>query len=865
MFKDIRIKKNQSSADKAVLNTSLSATSVQSQNNLNFFNNSTKRKSIDSEASFESLRDNLQIIKGTVTHEWGPSSSKKKNHTIIKLNNTDGTPLASPIKMSSVNSNENLDLDTLFEDKKPVIQDYKSTSGSFKSINSHDKFEIEQKRKHNRAARILSNEQFLNFQVDSLEDEKMIEKINNGNLFQSPIKKGTIFKKNNLTVVSKDSSSQLKNLAETSDEDDDKLFIRKQNNNSMKNSDENVKKGDLTFALNKPQFLNPPSLNREFSSNSAKNNRERSVSMTNSVTSETSDISESSQFSFQFKGRNASVKYYAKNKNPDGNEMNYFDDMIDEDFDLNNGLTDDYDDEYMTKNENYDISENNDSQPHDDDEDEHTFGMGYSTIAHISEHSSDEELETNEQDDEFNMFNSGFSNIANISEEEDDTIDDAFVIKNNGTVKPKLTLHELETNYEEQIEEDSGLTPTVETVNNNIKKFHDLFEISDEDDADDVDETPKIVKIKSNETSKPINKVTNYNDLFSLSEPDDEDGEYKSINDISSPIATKKYMFNSNLDDYVNEETLGELVQEMNELIPEEEKNTFLNSSKSILSKDTLLSAPTITKETTASKLTSPLYKNLLAKSPKLSQKKNYGYAQFYGMNSIAGIYDDPLTVSPLIQSPNANLVNLPPRNILKYHDLNTDLDSSIPKRMGDLFFIEEEDEDAVKDESSHSRTIDTALLGNDDSAIDDDLILDEINEIPEDYDEEEYLENTRFTKNIHSLINKKSNASLTSFTLSENEEEAMETDGNNINSDKLAVPKRLFGNKQKTKYHKFFHKANGLVARNDKPMSNKVSIKNKTITFFKKQPQKKPEPIGNTIDVDLSPIQEKRVSIEEL
>ncbi len=58
------------------------------------------------------------------------------------------------------------------------------------------------------------------------------------------------------------------------------------------------------------------------------------------------------------------------------------------------------------------------SQPHDDDD--NTFGMGYSTIAHISEHSSDEELETKEQDDEFNMFNSGFSNIANISEEEDD-------------------------------------------------------------------------------------------------------------------------------------------------------------------------------------------------------------------------------------------------------------------------------------------------------------------------------------------------------------------------------------------------------------------------------------------------------------
>ena len=123
MFKDIRIKKNHSSADKAVLNISPSTTSVQSQNNMNFFNNPTKRKSVDSDTSFESLRDHLPIIKGTVTHEWGTSSSKKKNNTIIKLNNTDGTPLASPIKMSSGNSNENLDIETIFDERKPMIPD----------------------------------------------------------------------------------------------------------------------------------------------------------------------------------------------------------------------------------------------------------------------------------------------------------------------------------------------------------------------------------------------------------------------------------------------------------------------------------------------------------------------------------------------------------------------------------------------------------------------------------------------------------------------------------------------------------------------------------------------------------------------
>ncbi|CAI8506198.1 unnamed protein product [Hanseniaspora opuntiae] len=70
MFKDMRIKKNHSSTEKASLNTSPSSTS------------------------------------------WGTSSSKKKNNTIIKLNNTDGTPLTSPLKMTSVNSNENMDIET---------------------------------------------------------------------------------------------------------------------------------------------------------------------------------------------------------------------------------------------------------------------------------------------------------------------------------------------------------------------------------------------------------------------------------------------------------------------------------------------------------------------------------------------------------------------------------------------------------------------------------------------------------------------------------------------------------------------------------------------------------------------------------
>lgn len=828
----MRIKKNHSSTEKASLNTSPSSTSVHLQNNINFFNSSSKRKSIDSDASIESLRESLPVIKGTVTHEWGTSSSKKKNNTIIKLNNTDGTPLTSPLKMTSVNSNENMDIETLFDDKHVTIPDYKFNTST------HDKSEIEQKRKHNRAARILSNEQFLNIHVDSVEDEKMIEKIHNGNLFQSPIKKGTILKRNNLTLVSEDANSRIKNLLDSSDEENEEGtdLLKKQFDDSktLLNESSN-KKIETPFVFKKPEHQYPPSLFRENSCNNTKNNRERSASATNSVNSEASDMSESSQFSFQFKGRTASVKYYSKNKN--SNEMNYFDDVIDEDFDLNNGLSDDdsLNDDYPTKEQNHQIEEY--------DEGEDTFGMGFSTIAQISEQSSEEDGRNIDNEDE-PVFGRGFSNIANISDEEDDTIDDSYFSERIKNKQEMGKLPKIKTDLSNDTQDDSLVTPNVESVNNNIKKFNDLFDISDDDD------TPKVVKITSNDNSKKTNKVTKYNDLFSLSESDEEENSQT----INSPVCSKRYMFGSSLDDYDDE--LGELVEEMNELIPEEEKNTFMNSSKRNVSRETGLSP-----NTPSSKILSPLFSNILTKSPMVSQKKKYGYAQFYGMNSISAIYDDPLSTSPLVQSPKANLVNLPPRNILKYHDLNTDLDSSIPRRMGDLFFIEEEDEDAMKDETLRSNAVNKHESINADSVIEDDLVLAEVNEIPEDYDEEDYVENTKYHKNSYSLKNKKSNLSLRSFTITEGEDEKF--DDKNEGLEKM-VPKRLFGNKQKPKYHKFFHKPVGLVARNDKPMSNKVSIKNKTITFFKKHLDDPVETHDNQHDVDLSPIQEKRMSLEE-
>lgn len=143
--------------------------------------------------------------------------------------------------------------------------------------------------------------------------------------------------------MSENANSKIRNLLDSTDEESEEesneLFKKQFDDSKTLLNESSNKKIDTPFVFKKPQHQYPPSLFRENSGNNTKNNRERSASATNSVNSEASDMSESSQFSFQFKGRTASVKYYSKNKN--NNEMNYFDDVIDEDFDLNNGLSDD--------------------------------------------------------------------------------------------------------------------------------------------------------------------------------------------------------------------------------------------------------------------------------------------------------------------------------------------------------------------------------------------------------------------------------------------------------------------------------------------------------------------------------------------
>ena len=904
MFKDIRLKKshNNSNGNINTINVKNNVESTANKQNLQpsvnlgttlpvSFNPHASingRKSVDSDTSIDSLLNGIPMIKGTLTHEWGNSSAKKKTSDIIKLNNEDGTPLTSPIQLTKTESPP----ETLYEDSLDVIKPNVKPSIPTKV------FVDKKKRETNRAARILSNDQFLNIDVLSPEDKKLIEKINNGKIYESPKKKREMIS----ALMSKASFPSFK---EASSEDDNYTvsFSKKEKRNLNKNSKKKTTSNDFKKQSNFKNGNNNNSnnINNNSSNNNSSSgkNRSRSVSTTESINSESSDVSATSQFSFQFTGRNSSVKYYSKN-NPKDIEMMYFDDLYEHEVDV----------------EDDGINEEDMFDDEGDDDDVEEFGNGFSNIALISE---EEDEEDNDNDDEHNdeetknedgeeedfnegknnNFDCGFSNLSSNSEDEnEDTIDgdilkrtttgntlrhqDQIINQGNYIEEEEDDDYEETDNFknrtyrkhdeeeEDDDDDDDLLTPIANENGNKINSFKDLFDISDEEDEiNQHDITPKAKKTA-------VSTLSSYNDLFDLGDPDDFD-ESVSESNISR---------NNESNDYTNDSDLEKLIEEMDESLNVEPTNQ---------------TSTTYSKEP-PSRGTSPLFSNLL-RSPKPQSKKNFDYTQFYGKNSISAIYNDPIGTASLVQSPNSTLVNLPPRNILKYHDLSTNLDSNIPGRMGELFFIDEEEEEEIP--SNHKYLSD---YGGE--VLDDDLILDEINEIPEDYDDsDDDAPSLNDTKGIlyqqsqsnstSSNFSKKSYTSYNSNEKSENwtlenntnvnnnnnrhNSANNNTINNNSNNNSSGSNNNLINASHKTKspkYSKLFQKSSTLVARNDKPQNNKMSIKTKTITFFKRHNYNDNSKYNNNsshsrsssktppriigADIDLSPIQERRGSIEE-
>ncbi|XBW35541.1 hypothetical protein QEN19_001116 [Hanseniaspora menglaensis] len=799
MFKDIRLKKHQNTGNgyhspgKVLLTPSPPKNNNQmlsnmSPANLITNNNSIGRKSVDSDTSLDSMMNGVPTIKGTLTHEWGSSSTKQKNKNIIKLNNEDGTPLTSPIKLSTTQSPSNTFLD-----------DFKQEEYDVNQPKIESEIVIDKKRKINRAARILSNDQFLNIDIFSPEDRHLIEKINNGKIYESPNKK----RNDTSEDILLNKISNIK-ASDTGEEDNYTVsFI-------------SVHKSDIEKAA---EHRSSEPYKKGYGG------RARSVSTTESINSEASDVSETSQFSFQFPGRNASVKYYSKNT-PKPNEMQYFEDVYEHE-------------DGMEEDENSNIYD-------DDDDEDDEFGNGFSTIAQITDDDCDNEVC---DEDTFNeSFLSKNSTSNTLSYKESDILNRTYV-----------GLDELNIEEENEDEEDL-LTPIAN--DGKITNFNDLFDISDGSDHDLTSEE------SDHNTKTPIAKklnvsvVKSYNDFFDLSDPDEgcetsENFEDDKGTGFKKNKETKPKSYDE-LKDYTKDTDLERLLEEIDESL----ENDGLSSLNEASGKEELF------------KVTSPLFSTLL-KSPKLI-KKNFGYTQFYGKNSIADIRNNSLSASNS-DSTKLNVSNFSSRNTLKYHDLSSNLDSTIPRRMGELFFIDEEEEEELLIADDH--------LNNQD----DDTILDEINNIPEDYDDEEEMVAPSNASRV-SFRHKTPDSNGSNY-------EKCDYNGNLIHEE----PKELFGfganilsdsgsvsthSKTKTqKYYKLFNKGNSLIAKNDKPQSNKMSIKSKTITFFKRQGytdnscsnKTLAQPVNNleksratnstprniSSDLDLSPIQERRGSIE--
>ncbi|QLG71214.1 hypothetical protein HG535_0B02530 [Zygotorulaspora mrakii] len=129
---------------------------------------------------------------------------------------------------------------------------------------------------------------------------------------------------------------------------------------------------------------------------------------------------------------------------------------------------------------------------------------------------------------------------------------------------------------------------------------------------------------------------------------------------------------------------------------------------------------------------------------------------------------------------------------LLKFHDLSSNLDSEIPGFMSNLYFIDESEEDKY----------------NEKQKIPDDDYIDEINTVPEDFD----------------------------FSDSDQE----------INMFKSPLRKGSFRST-----HSYSDQPTG-VAKESTPTRNKLEIKNKTVTFFDhawdRSPTEKQRPLHNTI-----------------
>jgi len=513
---------------------------------------------------------------------------------------------------------------------------------------------------------------------------------------------------------------------------------------------------------------------------------------TNHLTFGSDSDSDESKFSFEYStinGRTSSVKYYKTPGETNEEEVEqdrekpsiYLDDFYAED-----GLDDDMN--YI--DESYD---------------------------HISDYNNNNDLGI----DSVKLQNKQTGNVKKyddlfeLSDEQDEPMDDDY--PEQDSVVPlqkdiivgshKLIKLEDSTSDNAYVRNSNNLTDLNKTKKL-VTKYNDLFDISDGELSSINSHENEVIKepisAPANKNGKP-KLIMKYNDLFDLSDSDEDRSNQIYSDNLSNSIPY-----------YKKEDDLKEGPEKL-----VNNRSKLNNSKLPFLAVDLLNpqnhKLPVLNENTQFIDFMSPpRLDHLHTSSPNKSKIPNILLSP---MDSDTGTEltvdlrtpkEHLLKLSPVSLTPNENSPvhsHLPPparSQSLKFHDLNSDMDSEIPGLTSNLFFIDEAEEDEYNTnlKNHNTETTNTSEIEGEESYSD---YLDEINTVPEDFefsDGDEYqletLSEKHFSKGLPFSSRKSPLGTRESFR----------------------------------RTHSYHNKPLG-ISRENTPMKNTLELDNKTVTFF--------------------------------
>ncbi|KAG0669555.1 Zinc regulated protein [Maudiozyma exigua] len=688
------------------------------------------------------------------TDSWEPrfiTSPRKKS---FERNSNDVTTLTGTIKTSNIN---NIELDPAFKIVRPLnlpkIRESSSSSSGFGIPKSEENKDLD------RNIILKANK---NHSVDTLQST---DSERHNTISRNKIKN----KNRKITIHSSGDLLALQNVSEVPDisiinsTTVPKFKIQESSPRKLPIDNNSDNEGDEGLEDSSQINKNPNHLSFE---------------------SDSGSDSDESKFSFEYSninGRTSSVKYYKK---PDENEC---------DNSSNDEPSIYVDDLYEEEELDDDVNYMDDSYVNNDDN-----AINYQDIVDIT---VDKEIKkVNKYNDLFDLS--------------DDVCDvDVKIGENNKEIEEHMYVGTSPATNSTNLDENKTVSYPVtcdapKKSQKKISKYNDLFDLSD-DDMESTDSP--ITEDNKNEdiVCRPTQTVTNpkqisrYNDIFDISDDDDNnaDEDYSDFSD--SPIQYFKEDELKEGNDYLSKDSLQPGRSKLS-VAPIDFLS--LNNHLPVLNENAqsveFMSPGVNDTFSSFSPGSSHIPKILL--SPAGSDTKTDFSVD------IKTPREHLLKLSPLPYTPNEEShshTNLPPparSQSLKYHDLNSNLDSEIPGLTSNLFFIDEAEEDEYNNELKKVESNKSTGPLKDDEEIYNDY-LDEINTVPED------------------------------FEFSDGDEYHMDSFSGKNTVKGLSFPPRrspLANRDTFRKTHSYNSKPLG-VSREKTPMKNKLQLDNKTVTFF--------------------------------